>query len=164
MEIAGHAQILCMTRIHAEFERVVPESVRHIADPLKLVFLFIERTIALINRKRIAKCKGGAAQLIDSNRRHSRAEGVIQIQSGYSGILGGRGAQTVWINEHPVTEESETSISHPIVVDDVSSPISQALIAQRRSSREIGIRKLISSGKRSICSGSAQFNAKKTVT
>ena len=139
-----------MTHVRAELQRMVPKRVRYISNPLELVFLLVERAIALINLQRIPELKRGASQLIDGDSRHPRGIGVIEVQSRYSSIFGGRGSQPVGIHEYSVAEESETEISYPVVVDQVRCSVGQALISQRRGACEVRIRELISSSEGSI--------------
>ena len=61
MRIAGHSQVLLPTDIDAEFDGVIAERVRHVADPLELVLLLVERAVAGIGSQRIAELEAAGA-------------------------------------------------------------------------------------------------------
>src|SRR5262249_3676467 len=55
MRIARYAQVLLEADVNSEFQGVVADSVSRVADPLKLVLLFVERTVALVDAKRVSE-------------------------------------------------------------------------------------------------------------
>src|SRR4030081_490604 len=55
VRVAGHAQVIRVTKVRAEFDRVLPAEIGPIVHELILVFLFIKRAIALIHVKRVTK-------------------------------------------------------------------------------------------------------------
>ena len=130
MEIAGYAQVLGMADICAELQRVVAKSVGHISHPLKFVFLFVERAVALVNRERISKCQSRASQLIHGDAGHARGVVIVEVQAGNSGIFCRRSTQAVGIHEHAVAKESEAEVAYPVVIDDVGGPVSQTLVPE----------------------------------
>src|SRR5207253_9021219 len=85
---ARHAQILRITQVAAELERVVPEGVRDVADPLVLVLLLVERAIAGVDAQRIPERK--ATRAIQGEGGHAGGVVVIDVQARNAGILGRR--------------------------------------------------------------------------
>src|SRR5260370_20021818 len=106
-----------MPEIGVELQRMIAPRVGPVGDPLELVFLLIQRTVALVDGKRITKRKAPDAAQREGG--HSRRVVIVQVQSGDAGILGGRSAQAVWIHQHAIAEESKAKVAQPVRPNNV---------------------------------------------
>src|SRR5262249_51550035 len=129
VRIARHAQILRIPEIAAELEGMVPEGVRDVADPLELILLLVERTVARVDSQGVAELK--ASRAVQREGGHAGGVIVINVQARDACILGGGCAQPVRIDEDPIAEEAEAEVGQPIRTEHIIGGGCYTLIAKR---------------------------------
>ena len=134
--------------IEAELQRVIPAGVGPIGDPLKLVFLLVQRTVALVDGKRVPERE--AAHAAHGEGGQSGCVVIVEIQSGNTGVPGGRCSHAVGIDEHAIAEEPETKVGQPVRPQNVVDTIGQALVANAGGARERGAGEVRPAGQQSI--------------
>src|SRR5690242_20012855 len=96
---------------------MIAEDTGHVTDPLKFVFLLVERAVALVDAQRISE--GEAAGAVERKRRHSGGVIVVQVQSGDASVLRRRRSEAVRVDEDAVAEKAEAKVAQPRGRDDV---------------------------------------------
>ena len=115
MPVTRDAQVPGAANIESELGRVVADEARDVPDQLHLLFVLVQRTVAAVDAQ--ARSEVEAAVPFDEAAEEPGRKVVVEIQSGNTGILRGRGAEVERENVDLVREPSEAEVRGRVAAD-----------------------------------------------